>query len=202
MSSSDSESGSDPWCQSGTQSAADTAPDSTQRTAAVATAAARAKPAPASVQRCCFVFDTSSLLETDILRRLQVEAQRHLLILPTKVYEELKSKSNQEGDEKARRILDLINQENQKQQNNNSRGRRRGDGDSDGRPEVGLRLQKSKEKWRDVIKASRNNDDHILACACYFSHLLEKTPTYLVTEDIVLALKAHAEGVLVEKTIR
>ncbi|KAG8342943.1 PIN domain [Trypanosoma vivax] len=154
-----------------------------------------------SDEGCIYVFDTCFILEADEWRKFPQMLQKHLLIIPKIVLMELQCHSR-DGSKPAKSVIDMLenssggSRANERPQSGNFR-RQISDA---GSPETahgcttGIRLQRSKEKDKNVLSAARNNDDHILSCACFFRRR-HKPRTFLVTLDSILELKAHAEGV-------
>ncbi|CCD15562.1 unnamed protein product [Trypanosoma congolense IL3000] len=127
-----------------------------------------------------YVMDTSFIVELETLSDLVRCAERCLVVVPLKVKDELYGLK--EGVSNAGGMLRLL--------------------EKGSHPSTysGIRLQKPREASKRIMSVQRNNDDHILACACYFKEKGYKIK--LLTGDGVLKLKAHAEGLQAKDKVR
>ncbi|ORC88988.1 uncharacterized protein TM35_000141990 [Trypanosoma theileri] len=173
-------------------------------------------------QSCCFILDTNTLLEADHTEQQKIlnTAEKHLVIIPRKVHGELNNMDEGRAGVSLLKLRKWI----QKAVDSSGKNCQSSDAadvnDTVHIPSCGFRLQTAKEHCHSVTAVARNNDDHILSCACYFQRLNNKNKNnnnninnnnkknkknkksresnmqvYLVTGDVVLSLKAHAEGV-------
>ncbi|KAH9601182.1 PIN domain [Trypanosoma melophagium] len=150
-------------------------------------------------QQCCFVLDTNTLLEADHVQWQKIlnAAEKHLVIIPQRVHRELCNIDEGKAGVSVRKLLTWI----EKAEGDSMKKSQSSTAANKDYFPRGLRKQTSKEHCKSVTCVARNNDDHILSCASYFQRLNDKNKrkgnmkVYLVTGDVVLSLKAHAEGV-------